>query len=180
MTTEPTEATDSADSADSAGSVGGSGNAGAAGSATNDDDLITAWGLVHEAMSVIQPKLLGGITPDGRDMAGPWFEVLIRLQRTPGHRLPMSRLAREVSLSTGGFTKLADRLEREGYLARENCASDRRVVYAVLTDRGLDFIGQARTRHVERLREHVLGPLGEDGVRQLAAIARTLRDSSCC
>ncbi|ADH68473.1 MULTISPECIES: MarR family winged helix-turn-helix transcriptional regulator [Nocardiopsis] len=168
MTTEPMEAT------------GGASGAGDAGGATSDDDLITAWGLVHEAMNVVQPKLLGGITPDGKDMAGPWFEVLIRLQRTPGHRLPMSRLAREVSLSTGGFTKLADRLEREGYLERENCASDRRVVYAVLTDSGLDFIGQARTRHVERLREHVLGPLGEDGVRRLAAIARTLRDSSCC
>ena len=84
------------------------------GEGATDDDLITAWGLVHEAMNSIQPKLLGGITPDGKDMSGPWFEVLIRLQRTPGNRLPMSRLAREVSLSTGGFTKLADRLEREG------------------------------------------------------------------
>ncbi|WP_150243754.1 MarR family winged helix-turn-helix transcriptional regulator [Nocardiopsis quinghaiensis] len=151
-----------------------------AGTAPSDDDLITAWGLVHEAMNTVQPRLLGGITPDGKDMAGPWFEVLIRLQRTPGHRLPMSCLAREVSLSTGGFTKLADRLEREGYLERENCSSDRRVVYAVLTDKGLDFIGKARGKHVERLREYVLAPLGDEGVRRLADIARTLRDHSCC
>ncbi|MBR8741907.1 MarR family winged helix-turn-helix transcriptional regulator [Nocardiopsis sp. MG754419] len=144
----------------------------------DDDDLITAWGLVSEAMNSIGPKLLCGITPDGKDMAGPWFEVLIRLQRTPGHRLPMSRLAREVSLSTGGFTKLADRLEKEGYLERHNCAEDRRVVYATLTESGLAFINAARVRHVERLREHVLTPLGGDGVRQLASIARTLRDSS--
>lgn len=149
------------------------------GTEPSDDDLITAWGLLHEAMNSIQPKLLHGITPDGRDMAGPWFEVLIRLQRTPGHRLPMSRLAREVSLSTGGFTKLADRLEKEGYLERHNCATDRRVVHATLTDKGLEFIVAARIRHVERLREHVLTPLGEGGVRQLATIARTLRDSSC-
>lgn len=145
----------------------------------SDDDLITAWGLVHEAMSALQPKLLGGITPDGRDMAGPWFEVLIRLQRTPGHRLPMSRLAREVSLSTGGFTKLADRLEREGYLERASCAEDRRVVYAVLTEPGLSFIREVRANHVDRLREHVQGAIGVEGVRRLAAIARTLRDSAC-
>lgn len=151
---------------------------GTRGAGPSDDDLITAWGLVHEAMNAIQPKLLHGITPDGKDMAGPWFEVLIRLQRTPGHQLPMSRLAREVSLSTGGFTKLADRLEKEGYLERHNCASDRRVVYATLTEKGLEFIGAARIRHVERLREHVLTPLGDGGVRQLATIARTLRDSS--
>ncbi|WP_306371171.1 MarR family winged helix-turn-helix transcriptional regulator [Nocardiopsis sp. CC223A] len=143
-----------------------------------DDDLITAWGLLHEAMNGVHPRLLRGITPDGKDMAGPWFEVLIRLQRTPGHRLPMSRLAREVSLSTGGFTKLADRLEREGYLKRENCSSDRRVVYATLTPQGVEFINQVRVKHVERLREHVLGPLGEEGVRTLSAVARTLRDSA--
>lgn len=147
------------------------------GAHATDDDLITAWGLVHEAMNAIQPKLLSGVTPDGKDMSGPWFEVLIRLQRTPEHRLPMSRLAREVSLSTGGFTKLADRLEREGYLVRESCAEDRRVVYASLTEGGLAFIGEVRAKHVRRLREYVLEPLGEDGVRQLTAIARTLRDS---
>ncbi|SHK80062.1 DNA-binding transcriptional regulator, MarR family [Nocardiopsis flavescens] len=145
-----------------------------------DDDLITAWGLLHEAMNGVHPRLLRGITPDGKDMAGPWFEVLIRLQRTPGHRLPMSRLAREVSLSTGGFTKLADRLEREGHLQRENCSSDRRVVYATLTPEGLDFIEKVRVKHVERLREYVLAPLGDEGVRTLSAVARTLRDSSPC
>lgn len=143
-----------------------------------DDELITAWGMLHEAMNLVHPKLLKGVTPDGKDMAGPWFEVLIRLQRTPGHRLPMSRLAREVSLSTGGFTKLADRLEREGYLERESCSSDRRVVYASLTEQGLAFIAQARVKHVERLCEHVLAPLGGDGVRGLTTIARTLRDSA--
>ena len=143
-----------------------------------DDELITAWGMLHEAMNSVQPKLLEAVTPDGKDMAGPWFEVLIRLQRTPGHQLPMSRLAREVSLSTGGFTKLADRLEREGYVVRESCSADRRVVYASLTEKGLDFIDRTRVEHVERLREYVLGPLGSKGVRQLTTIARTLRDSA--
>ncbi|MFV2198129.1 MarR family winged helix-turn-helix transcriptional regulator [Nocardiopsis sp. LOL_012] len=143
-----------------------------------DDDLITAWGLVHEAVNLLEPKLLRGITPDGRDMAGPWFEVLIRLQRTPGHRLPMSRLAREVSLSTGGFTKLADRLEREGYLERAACDTDRRVVYATLTGQGLAFIDAVRDKHVRRLREHLLAALGADGVWNLAALMRTLRDSA--
>lgn len=144
----------------------------------SDDDLITAWGMVHEATTAVVPKLLRGITPDGKDMAGPWLEVLIRLQRTPGHRLPMSRLAREVSLSTGGFTKLADRLAREGYLARESCPEDRRVVYATLTSQGLEFTRVMRERHVEQLRRHVLGPLGADGVRRLSDLARTLRDSA--
>ncbi|HLU95349.1 MAG TPA: MarR family transcriptional regulator [Thermobifida alba] len=143
-----------------------------------DEDLITCWGLLHEALSATSPLLLRGIDPRGEDMSGPWFEVLIRLQRSPQHRLPMSQLAREVSLSSGGFTKLADRLERNGYLERQACPSDRRVTYAALTEKGLALAEQARTRHVALLREHVLAPLGADGVRALAEQARKLRDSS--
>ncbi len=142
------------------------------------DDLITAWGLFYEALNATAPLLLRGIDPSGGDMSGPWFEVLIRLQRSPDHRLPMSRLAREVSLSSGGFTKLADRLERKGYLTRQACPSDRRVVYAVLTPQGRDVAEKARAKHVELLQEHVLGPLGEDGLRCFADHARRLRDSS--
>ncbi|TDQ45405.1 MarR family winged helix-turn-helix transcriptional regulator [Actinorugispora endophytica] len=143
-----------------------------------DDDLITGWGLFHEALSATDPLLLRGIDPCGKDMSGPWFEVLIRLQRSPDHRLPMSQLAREVSLSSGGFTKLADRLERNGYLARQACPSDRRVTYAALTEEGLALAEQARAKHVALLREHVLGPLGLEGLQALAAQARKLRDSS--
>ncbi|WP_046470245.1 MarR family winged helix-turn-helix transcriptional regulator [Allosalinactinospora lopnorensis] len=144
----------------------------------SDDDLITAWGLFHEALNTTDPLLLRGIDPSGDDMSGPWFEVLIRLQRSPDHRLPMSRLAREVSLSSGGFTKLADRLEAKGYLKRQACPADRRVVYAALTPEGRELAEHARSRHVALLREHVLGVLGLDGVHRLAELARTLRDSS--
>ncbi|GAB3212250.1 MarR family winged helix-turn-helix transcriptional regulator [Marinactinospora thermotolerans] len=147
-----------------------------AGGCIDDDELITAWGLLHEALTTLGPLLLRGIDPCGHDMSGPWFEVLLRLQRSPQHRLPMSRLAREVSLSSGGFTKLADRLERNGYLARQSCPSDRRVTYAVLTPEGLELAEQARRRHVELLRLHVLQPLGKGALRDLADHARTLRD----
>ncbi|MFC7331283.1 MarR family winged helix-turn-helix transcriptional regulator [Marinactinospora rubrisoli] len=144
----------------------------------DDDELITAWGLFYEALHLTSPLLLEGIDPCGKDLSGPWFEVLLRLQRSPGNRLPMSELARQVSLSSGGFTKLADRLERRGYLARQSCPSDRRVTYAALTPEGLALAEQARRKHVALLRTHLLAPLGAEGVRQFAARARELRDSS--
>lgn len=51
-----------------------------------------------------------------RDIGIPdsWFEVLLRLGRTPGHRMRMTDLADAVSFSSGGFTRLADRIERKG------------------------------------------------------------------
>lgn len=143
-----------------------------------DEDLIACWGMFHEALTETMPLLLQGIAPCEKDMSGPWFEVLLRLRCSPHHRLPMSQLAREVSLSSGGFTKLADRLERNGYLVRQTCVLDRRVTYATLTKKGLDLAEQARAKHVALLREYVLAPLGAHGLRVLAEQARKLRDNS--
>jgi hypothetical protein len=65
-----------------------------------------------------------------------WFEVLLRLARTPGGRLRMTELAGQVSFTSGGFTRLADRLEAAGYLQREPCPTDRRAAFAVITAEG--------------------------------------------
>ncbi|GAB3487886.1 MarR family winged helix-turn-helix transcriptional regulator [Nocardiopsis coralliicola] len=144
----------------------------------SDDELITAWGLLIEAVDAAEPVLLAGVDPSGEDMPGPWFGVLIRLQRSPGQRLPMSVLAREVHLSSGGFTKLADRLERKGYLVRESCADDRRVVYAALTESGAALTAEAKRRHAALLREHVVGVVGTDGLQTLSRLARSIRDAA--
>lgn len=38
-----------------------------------------------------------------------WFAALHLLVGSSDHRMPMSRLARDLSMTSGGFTKLADR-----------------------------------------------------------------------
>ena len=55
-----------------------------------------------------------------------WLSVLIRLARSPGERLRMTVLARDMTMSTSGLTRLIDRMEAEGMVAREACAEDRR------------------------------------------------------
>jgi DNA-binding MarR family transcriptional regulator len=53
-----------------------------------------------------------------------------------GGRLPMGELAELVMFSQSGITRLVDRLERRGFLARELSPDDRRVWRAVLTKAG--------------------------------------------
>ena len=48
----------------------------------------------------------------------------------------MTRLVDEVSFSSGGFTKLADRLEADGLIERRDDPTDRRVRNAALTPEG--------------------------------------------
>jgi len=75
------------------------------------------------------------------------FEVLLRLSRAPERRMRRVDLADQVLLTASGITRLLDGLERQGLVERASCETDRRVVYAVLTDAGLDRLRTAAQSH---------------------------------
>src|SRR5687768_10286395 len=97
--------------------------------------LLTTVGLfmeAHAGLVVATERRLE--TESG--LSAQWFEVLIRLARTPGQRLRMSDLAAQTTLSASGLTRAVDRLEGAGLVERQACPTDRRSTYAVLTSEG--------------------------------------------
>src|SRR5829696_9812846 len=82
-----------------------------------------------------------------------WFEVLPRLARAEGGELSMGALADQVALTTGGVTRLLDRMIKAGYVERRQCPADRRVVFAVLTPAGRAKIDEAAAVHARDLEE---------------------------
>ena len=142
-----------------------------------DDEIVTWWGLVIEGYQATQELLLAEIA-DRLGLAPGPFDILLRLLRSPGHRLPMTRLATEAALSSGGFTKVADRMAGQGLIRREPSETDRRVTHAVLTEHGLAVAGRAREITATVLRQRVLGPLGTGRATELAAMMRTLREAN--
>ncbi|MFC9252846.1 MarR family winged helix-turn-helix transcriptional regulator [Amycolatopsis thailandensis] len=139
----------------------------------NDDEVVTWWGLVIEGYLATQNRLMGEIA-ERFGLAPASFDILIRLVRSPEHRMPMTRLAVEAALSSGGFTKVADRLVAADLICRVPSPDDRRVTFAALTEHGLDVAEQAREACAEILRRIVLAPLGDDA-SGLAEAMRTLR-----
>jgi DNA-binding MarR family transcriptional regulator len=81
------------------------------------------------------------------------YEVLLRLANAPDRRLRRVDLAAEVLLTASGITRLLDGLERGGYVERGTCETDRRVVYAVLTEAGLRKVREASASHVAQIDE---------------------------
>ncbi len=81
------------------------------------------------------------------------FEVLLRLGQAPDRRLRRVDLAGELLLTASGMTRLLDGLERAGYVERGSCPDDRRVVYAVLTEAGLDKLCDAAETHFAQVDE---------------------------
>jgi DNA-binding MarR family transcriptional regulator len=98
--------------------------------------------------------------------------VLLFLADSSEGRLRMSELADSVLLSRSGLTRLVDRLERQGLLRRESCASDRRGAYAAITQRGRELFDRARATHLDGVRRRFLDHLSADELRSLGELWR--------
>ncbi|NYH80994.1 DNA-binding MarR family transcriptional regulator [Actinopolyspora biskrensis] len=141
---------------------------------TDDDEIVTWWGLVIEGYHTTQERLMSEIA-ERFELTPGAFDILVRLVRSPECRMPMTKLAKEAALSSGGFTKVADRLVSAGLIRREPCDTDRRVTYVVLTEHGRTTAEEAKHACAEILRRTVLDPLGPENSEQLANAMRTLR-----
>jgi DNA-binding MarR family transcriptional regulator len=105
------------------------------------------------------------------------YEVLLRLSRAPDRRLRRVDLAEQVLLTASGVTRLLDGLERAGFVERASCSTDRRVVYAVLTDDGLEKVRSARQAHLTQIETFFHARLEERELDELTALLARLEDS---
>jgi DNA-binding MarR family transcriptional regulator len=135
-----------------------------------DDPRITAFGLLLEAHAGLS-GVLGRELEDAAGVSLPWYEVLLRLGRSPARRMRMSELADSVALSASGLTRLVDRMEAAGHVRRERCPSDRRGAFAVLTDAGAKTLESATQVHLRGLQRHLVAQLTDE---ELATLVTTL------
>lgn len=101
-----------------------------------------------------------------------WYDVLWALRRAPARRRRMSDLARDLTISRGGLTKLVDRLEAEGLVRRERVSDDGRGSEAVLTRAGAALARRMWPVYAEVLRQTLVPSLSVDDA---ARVARALR-----
>lgn len=140
----------------------------------SDDDLLALWQLVTQGVARTQHRVSEEIEDAG--VPAQWFAALHLLINAPGRRLPMSRLARDLTMTSGGFTKLADRMARDGLIDRRGSSDDRRVVYATLTEQGVRTAKRVTGLYVKALREHLLGVIPEPDLAMMSQVARVLSE----
>lgn len=139
------------------------------------DPRVEAFGMLFEAHNELA-NAVGRRLEAELDIPIAWLGVLIRLARSPEGRMRMSELARDMTISASGLTRLVDRIERAGHVRRESCPTDRRGFHAVLTTEGAAVIDQATARHLEDLERFLAAPLDGDQLGQLTDLLRTVRD----
>ena len=102
------------------------------------------------------------------------FEVLLHLSWAPEQAMRRVDLASSVLLTPSGITRLLDGLERSGFVAREACATDRRVVYAKLTPAGNEKLQAARTTHLAGVHRLFVERFSADELASLAGLLERL------
>jgi DNA-binding MarR family transcriptional regulator len=91
-----------------------------------------------------------------------FFDVLIHIAAACGGRLTMSRLSADVALTTGGMTRLVDRMVEAALVVRQNSPSDRRSIHVVLTRSGQEVLERAIAARVESIDRHLMAPLNDN------------------
>ena len=138
------------------------------------DDRITSFGRLIEVRARLDREF-GRSLEEAHGLLLAWFEVLLRIARAGEERLKMCDLANEIALTTGGVTRLIDRIVEAGYVQRTPSDSDRRVLYLELTESGRDVLKAACRTHLKDLDEQMFSRLTRREAQQLDSLLEKLR-----
>ena len=122
------------------------------------DEKVQLFGLLVETNARMSRRL-GAVLETQCDLPLAWFEVLLQLRLAPEGRLKMTQIADAIVHSTGGTTRLVDRLEESGLVQRRGCPSDRRAIHVEITAEGNERLNQALDAHLGYLESALAGRL---------------------
>jgi DNA-binding MarR family transcriptional regulator len=138
-----------------------------------DDQEQRAWRSFLAASRVLLDTLDRELQRDA-GMPHTYYEILVRLSEAPGRRLRMSELADAMRGSRSRLSHAAARLEEAGWVRRVECPTDKRGLFAVLTDEGHRALVDAAPGHVEGVRSHLFDALTKAQVSHLAEISEAV------
>lgn len=93
-------------------------------------------------LQVVEPELQ---QHSGLSLA--FLDVLSRLYDEPARRLRMQELSERSLFTRSGMTRVVDRVEKAGFVRREQVPGDRRGVYVILTPEGERVFVSAMAQH---------------------------------
>ncbi len=142
-----------------------------------DHELILAFGRLQGAANRLE-YILGRALEVECGISHLMFEVLLILGRADTPGLSMRAIAQEQVLTTGGATRLVDRMEAAGLVARAEAPDDRRAKLVRLTPLGEETTVRASRVHVENIQRYFVEPLPAEDRERFAEDLRILSHSA--
>jgi DNA-binding MarR family transcriptional regulator len=91
----------------------------------------------------------------------------VHLSESDDLRMRMSDLAAATLQSKSRLSHQITRMENAGLVRRENCESDRRGLYTVLTEDGMETMRRVAPHHVASVRRHFVDLVSPEALGEL-------------
>jgi DNA-binding MarR family transcriptional regulator len=104
------------------------------------------------------------------------YEVLVVLSEAPDGRCRVFEIADTLAWEQSRVSHQLARMQRRGLIARQDCASDARGAFAVITAAGRAVIERAAPAHVETVRRLVFDGLTPDQLATLTELTTGVLD----
>ena len=111
-----------------------------------------------------------------RDAGMPhvYYGLLVSLSQAPRRRKRMTELAKDAKITRSRLSHAVARLEKNGWVRREDCPSDKRGQNAILTDEGYAMLERSAPGHVEAVRQAMFDRLSPQQVQSLGEIMQVI------
>jgi DNA-binding MarR family transcriptional regulator len=103
-----------------------------------DKTASRAWARLIRA----QQSALAGVEATLKQDGFPplvWYDILLELERAPDGRLRHKDIEGQMLLQRYSVTRIVERMEQEGIVAREPCPDDARGAMAAITEKGREL-----------------------------------------
>ncbi|QNP63776.1 MarR family winged helix-turn-helix transcriptional regulator [Streptomyces genisteinicus] len=134
------------------------------------------WRSYRHATTLLEDHLDRQLQRDA-GMPHVYYGLLVQLSQAPHRRRRMTELAIDAKITRSRLSHAVARLEKNGWVRREDCPSDRRGQNAVLTDEGVEVLKRAAPGHVEAVRQAMFDRLTPEQVRQLGDIMQVMAEA---
>ncbi|SOD59297.1 transcriptional regulator, MarR family [Streptomyces zhaozhouensis] len=128
-----------------------------------------AWRTHLDVSRLLTHQLERDLQPFGLTMND--YEILVHLSESEDQRMRMSDLAAATLQSKSRLSHQITRMEKAELVRREHCDSDKRGLFAVLTEQGWTVMRRVAPHHVESVRQHFIDLLSPE---ELAALHQAL------
>ncbi|MFC8173206.1 MarR family winged helix-turn-helix transcriptional regulator [Streptomyces sp. NPDC057242] len=139
------------------------------------DEEHHVWRAYLHATTLLEDHLDRQLQRDA-GMPHVYYGLLVQLSQAPRRRMRMTELAKDAKITRSRLSHAVARLEKNGWVRRENCPSDKRGQFARLTDEGMEVLRKNAPGHVAAVRQALFDRLSADQVKQLGEIMRLMAE----
>ena len=132
-----------------------------------------AWRGYLRMRTLLHARILRDLAREA-GLSGPDYDVLSHVSESHGRRSRLGELAERMAWSRSRLSHHLTRMEERGLVTREDCPSDGRGAFVVLTEAGFRVIQAAAPGHVASVRRHFIDLLSRDQLDALTRITDTV------